>query len=160
MIPALRFDSANGSLLIADLWGDTNYKPFTGVKGQRFLLRNTALLTIANAAKAQATITTGAHVIIDIIGNKITEPLARGTRLGSWSSYLVPEVGEFNWAADENSYQATHARAVKRNFIAAHPPLHEERPTKKLRRRLFKSSDISDDPTGITAIEAFLSEQA
>ncbi len=37
MIAALRFDSQHGSVVVADLWCDCNYKQSTGVKGQQLL---------------------------------------------------------------------------------------------------------------------------
>ncbi len=116
---------------------------------------NTALLTIANAAKVQATTTPGAQVFIDVVGNRDTEPLPKGARLGSWSSCIMdPEDDNFGWAYDENLYQANHARSVKRNFLEVNPPSPQV-----ATRNWGKRKRRSDEPDFITTIEEFLTEQ-
>lgn len=87
MIPALRFDSQSGSLLVADLWVDTKYKPFTSAKARELLSPTTPLIAIANAARAQASETPGSQVTVSVIGNEPTQTLTKGARLTSLSSY-------------------------------------------------------------------------
>lgn len=115
-IAAIRFDSNHGSLLVADLWGETRYKPFTGVKGRTHLTDSTPLLRIARAAEAQAALTPNSQVLVTVIGLEQTTPLKPRDRLLAYSSYTVPEVGDFMWAEDPNHYKATNARAVVKNF--------------------------------------------
>ncbi|MCF8530936.1 MAG: hypothetical protein K9G12_06900 [Candidatus Nanopelagicales bacterium] len=121
-IPALRFDSNHGSLLVADLWGDTLYKPFTGIKGRKYLTDTTPLLRIAQAAQAQAAKTPGSQVSVSVIGQEKTTPLKPRGHLLAFSSYTIFSDDpadfwtEFKWAKDENDYKATHARSVKKNF--------------------------------------------
>lgn len=115
-IPALRFDSDHGSLVIADLWGDTRYRPLTGAKGRSLLNHLTPLITIAEAAKQEASQTPHSQVVIAVIGAEETEVLKPRHRLVAYSSFRNPEVGDFRWADDENNYKATDARAVKRNY--------------------------------------------
>lgn len=67
-IPALRFDSQNGSLRVADLWEDTNYKAFTGVKGRRFFSDTTPLISIAHAAMDVAASTPNSQMVVTVIG--------------------------------------------------------------------------------------------
>lgn len=121
-IPALRFDSNHGSLLVADLWGDTSYKPFTGVKGRKYLTDTTSLLRIAQAAQAQAAKTPGSQVTVSVIGQEKTTPLKPRGRLLAFSSYTIfsDDPADFwaqlEWAEDGNDYKATHARSVRKNF--------------------------------------------
>ncbi len=63
---------------------------------------------------------------------------------------------------DENHYQAKYARALKRNFEKVQPKSAREEPArfKKTKKSWRASKGIADDPTGIGAIEKFLSEQA
>lgn len=118
-IAALIFTSDEGGLLVADLWGDTRYKPFTSKKSRDLFTAQTPLLKIADAARKQASITPGSQVIITLIDQILVEVLQPQHRLKSFSSFAVPEVYEIQWAEDENHYSATHARAALRNFQAA-----------------------------------------
>ena len=117
-IPILRFESHHGSLIVADLWGDCKAKPFTGIKGQKYLQPNTPLITIANAAKAQAKNTPDAQVIVDIVDTTEAEIVTRTTRFQAYSSIINSEMMDMYWVADENPYPTKYARSVKRNFEA------------------------------------------
>lgn len=156
-IAALRFDSNHGSLLVADLWGETRYKPFTGVKGRTYLTGSTPLLKIAQAADAQAASMPNSQVLVNVIGLEPTTPLKPRERLLAFSSYTVPEEGDFMWAEDPNQYKATNARAVMKNFEegqkgAAHEPsgrsqkVIQHRPNKFIWREgdvtIFKAKDV------------------
>lgn len=149
-IAALRFDSSHGSLLVADLWGETRYKPFTGVKGRAYLTDSTPLLKIAQAADAQAASMPNSQVLVTVIGLEQTTPLKPRERLLAFSSYTVPEEGDFMWAEDPNQYKATNARAVKKNFEevqkgAAHEP--SRRSHKVIRHRpnkfIWREGDVT-----------------
>lgn len=118
-IAALLFISDEGGLLVADLWGDTRYKPFTSKKSRDLFTAQTPLLKIADAARKQAVITPGSQVIITLIDHEIVEVLQPRHRLKSFSSFSAPERSEIQWAEDENHYTTSHARAALRNFQAA-----------------------------------------
>ena len=76
---------------------------------------------MGDAKNARALLISEAQVFIAVICDLETEPLPKGSRLGAWSSYSLPDDRVLRWVADENLYQSKHERAVKRNFLSVNP---------------------------------------
>ena len=110
MIPALRFDSRHGCIVVADVWGNSEYRSFTGKHGQRYLQSTTPLLTIANAAEREG----GSDTWIAVAQRGDTEILAPRRPPRSWLVYSPTEP----WVDEENTHPTSHVRAVVRNFHA------------------------------------------
>jgi len=119
MIPALRFNSDHGDLLVADLYGDCKGKPFTGVKGRQILTLQTPLLTIASAARSCAEKHPEAQVVVKVIGDQEMEELPKRAPLRSWSSQSLGGGEMIEFAEHANFYDKKYVRAVVRNFLAA-----------------------------------------
>ncbi len=113
MIPALRFDSRHGCIVVADVWGDSEYRAFTGKRGQHYFRPSTPLLSIANAAEAERH--SGAEIWVGIAQRGDTEILAPRRPPRSWLAYSPDDP----WADEENTYPTSTVRAVVRNFHAA-----------------------------------------
>ena len=57
-------------------------------------------------------------MVVTVIRRQDTEVLTPRHRLRALSSFSDPVVGEFHWAVNEHDYKATHARAMKRNYLS------------------------------------------
>lgn len=110
MIPALRFDSRHGCIVVADVRGAGEFRSFTGKRGQRYLQSTTPLLTIADAAEREG----GSDIWIAVAERGDTEILAPRRPPRSWLVYSPTDP----WVDEENTHPTGHVRAVVRNFHA------------------------------------------
>jgi len=51
-VPALRFDTLHGSVVVTDLWGETKYRPLRGVKARPALRIHAPLMAVAERVDA------------------------------------------------------------------------------------------------------------
>ena len=121
-VPSIQFVTEHGSVIVTDLWGDTQYRSLCGVKARSALTLGAPLIRAATLVEQLCHKGSTSPVLVTLVGNERVDPLRQRVPLRAWSSYANPhEVKgeECAWLADENHYNRAGARAVLRNYLAA-----------------------------------------
>jgi hypothetical protein len=121
-VPSVRFITDHGSVVVTDLWGDTQYRTLRGVKARAALTFDAPLIRAAERVELLSAMSKTSPVIVTPIGPDCVEPLLPRGSLQAWSSYAAPDhEGGYTclWAKEANDYNRAGARSVMREFLAA-----------------------------------------
>lgn len=118
-IPSLRFTTEHGSVIVTDLWGDTQYRTLRGVKARSALVLDAPLIRAATRVEMLCSKGSTSPVLVTVAGTQRVELLRPRVPLRAWSSCAAgdDDVGFVcQWVAEENAYDRAGARAVIREF--------------------------------------------
>ncbi|MCX6421611.1 MAG: hypothetical protein NT180_04495 [Actinobacteria bacterium] len=174
-IPALRFDSTAGSLLVADLWGDAGYWAFTYATSRHLLTLGIPMSAIATAAEQMRVGNSRrppATILLRATTPEETTILPPRGRLPYVTSMMIDDyfVG---WAQEQNRYPRTPINTIRKiyselNPVPAHAPTPDrtEMSTASRWRRWFGRKEKASSPSrdlitadadaGIAELEAYL----
>ena len=121
-VPSVRFITAHGSVVVTDLWGDTQYRTLRGVNARAALTLDAPLIRAATRVEMLSAKSRSSTVIVTVIGPECVEPLLPRGSLRAWSSYAIRlDAGGYEcmWANEVNDYKRAGARSVLREFLTA-----------------------------------------
>jgi len=170
-IPALRFDSTAGSLLVADLWGDSGYWAFTYAKSQHLLTLGIPMSAIAAAAEQMRIGNSrrpSATIFMRATTPEETTVMPPRGRLPYVTSMMIDDyfVG---WAQEQNRYPRAPINAIRKIRSELNPapaPAPAEKLSVSWWRRWFTRTENASIPrrdlvaedadAGIAQLEAYL----
>lgn len=100
-VPALRLHTTHGRLLVADLWGDSGFRPLAQPSGAGVLRLHTPMLSVLAAVDRMRSGCPTARIEAIPIGWRATARVSRRARLRAWSSMALPD--GWDWCEDENA---------------------------------------------------------
>lgn len=158
-VPALRFDTLHGSVVVADVWDDTGFEFLHGKPGNRALKVNTPLSHVAGwISRAARTVVDDAFpaFVVRAIGWAETEPMPPRAPFRNFASYAT--VDGFTFINDGNDGDRSGVRGVIRAFRSINTKAVREEARAALNRASASAADMDgvDEYRGIAAIERFL----
>ena len=125
-VPALRFDTMHGSVVVTDLWGETKYRALRGVKARPALRIHAPLMAVAERVHSMRALrdVRPSDVVVTAVGWGETEALRPRVTLHASSSYTAGDgVGlRREWIPEPNAYDRAGLRAVVGEFLRENDP--------------------------------------
>lgn len=130
-VPALRFDTMHGAVMVTDVWGDTRFRALHGKHGRGSLRVDTPLVHVAQQIqklRQPPNAVPQPVLVVTSIGWQDTELLLPRMRLRAWSSYaawkddaayLGPSC---DWWQEPHSVERAGVTAVARAFRTMNDP--------------------------------------
>ena len=161
-VPALRFDTLHGSVVVADVWDDTGFEFLHGKPGNRALKINTPLAHVAGwISRAARTVVddTFPAFVVRAIGWAETEPMPPRAPFRNFASYAT--VDGFTFINDGHDEDRSGVRGVIRAFRSINTKAVREEARAALDRASTSAADMggADVHSGIAAIERFLDDR-
>lgn len=158
-VPALRFDTLHGSVVVADVWDDTGFEFLHSRPGNRALKVNTPLAHVAGwISSATCAVVDDAFpvFVVRAIGWAETEPMPPHAPFRNFASYATDD--GFTFINDGNDDDRSGVRGVIRAFKGINTKAVREEARAALDRASASAADMSgaDAHSGIAAIERFL----
>lgn len=160
-VPALRFDTLHGSVVVADVWDDTGFEFLHRRPGNRTLKVHTPLAHVAGwISRAERTMVDDEVPVFAVhaIGWTETEPMPPRARFRAFASYATDD--GFAFVNDGNEDDRSGVRGVIRAFKSVNTKEVREEAGVLLDRSRASTADLSvvDVHRGIAAIERFLTD--
>ena len=164
-VPALRFDTMHGSVVVTDLWGDTKYRALRGVKARPALRIHAPLMAVAERVDSMRALrdVRPSDVVVTAVGWGETEALRPRVALRASSSYALGDADGLRreWIPEPNAYDRAGLRAVVGEFLRENDPtvVSEADGRFQSARRRIEGHDGVDVDAGIAAMESYLDGQ-
>jgi hypothetical protein len=160
-VPALRFDTLHGSVVVADVWDDTGFEFLHGKPGNRVLKVHTPLAHVAGwISRAARTVVDDAFpvFVVHAIGWAETEPMPPRSPFRTFASYATYD--GFTFVNDGYDDDRSGVRGVIRAFRSINTKAVREEARAVLDRASASAADMGglDVYRGIAAIERFLDD--
>jgi len=161
-VPALRFDTLHGGVVVADLWGDTKYRALRGVKARPALRVHAPLMAVAERVDQMRAMrgVRPRDVVVTAVGWDEVDTLRPRVALRASSSYTRRDADgqRLEWTPEPNPYDRAGLRAVIAEFLRENDPtvVSEAEGLLQAARRRREGQDGVDVDAGIAAIENYL----
>lgn len=161
-VPAVRFDTLHGSVVVADVWDDTGFEFLHGKPGNRALKVNTPLAHVAGwISRAASTLVDDEFpvFVVQAIGWAKTEPMPPRAPFRNFASYATDD--GFTFMNDGHDDDRSGVRGVVRAFRSINTKAVREEARAALDRASTSAADMggADVRSGIAAIERFLDDR-
>lgn len=165
-VPALRFDTEHGSVVVTDIWGETGFGALRLKRSAGLLRIHAPLFPVAKTVAVLAGTPRGGvwpRFQVSRISFAPTEVLRPRVKLLAWSSYSSWPGGELashpvcEWAVEPNSYQRRGVMAVGKAFLQVNDASEVQRAKALVDRR---SGAPSTNPASISTAIARLERYA